>query len=265
MPTDLYALAVAMKKGGVGKTTTAINLAYEFSMAGYRVLLLDLDPQTNATDGLGITIDDSDGTLYEVLTPARSDRMPLADVIKKSNSGVDVAPADDSMYKLDESGLGPGGENRLKVALATVADDYDIVVMDCPPSLGSLTISALAAATDVMAVVAPGGPDELKGLTRLAETVYEAQDLLNPSVDIRHVLLANYDGRSALAKDIRRNLQRDWADEYLGEISRTVRVGEAKARQVPVSVHRPDSYAAKDYHSATQTLINRISARQEGK
>ena len=216
-----------MQKGGVGKTTTAINLSYEFHQAGLRTLLIDLDPQANATDGFGIVLADDDGTLFEALTSVRDERMPLTDVIKPSEFGIDVAPADDSMYKLDESGLGPGGENRLRVSLEAVADEYDVVVIDCRPSLGPLTISALAAADDVIAVVSPGGPDELKGLTKLAETVYEAQDLLNPNVDIRHVILADYLGGSALAKGIRRNLERDWSEEYVGEISHTVRVGEA--------------------------------------
>lgn len=253
-----HVLAVAMQKGGVGKTTTAINLSYEFHQAGLRTLLIDLDPQANATDGFGIVLADDDGTLFEALTSVRDERMPLTDVIKPSEFGIDVAPADDSMYKLDESGLGPGGENRLRVSLEAVADEYDVVVIDCRPSLGPLTISALAAADDVIAVVSPGGPDELKGLTKLAETVYEAQDLLNPNVDIRHVILADYLGGSALAKGIRRNLERDWSEEYVGEISHTVRVGEAKDRRVPVAVHAPQSTAAADYRTAAKKLIDRI-------
>lgn len=248
-----------MQKGGVGKTTTAINLAYEFHLAGLRTLLIDLDPQANATDGYGVSVTDDEGTLYEVLTSTRDERMVIGDVIKRTEFGVCVAPADSGMYKLDEAGLGPGGENRLKVSLRSVADDYDIVVIDCRPTLGPLTISALAAADDVIAVVSPGGPDELKGLTKLAETVYEAQDLLNPDVDIRHVLLANYLGGSALAKDIRRSLERDWTDEYLGEVSHTVRVGEAKGRQVPVAVHAPKSTAAADYRDVAKKLIGRIT------
>lgn len=259
MPTSLYVLAVAMQKGGVGKTTTANNLAYEFHLAGYRVLLIDLDPQANATDGYGVELDDDDGTMYEVLVPDRELRMSLADVVKHTDTGVHVAPSSDSLYALERTGLGPGGENRLKVAIEAIKSEYDVIVIDCPPALGPMTTSAFAAASDVLAVVSPGGPDELKGLTALANNVYDAQELLNPAVDIRHVLLANYNGGSALAKGIRRNLERDWPDEYLGEISRTVRVGEAKDQKVPIAVWAPSSTAALDYRAVAKTVISRIS------
>lgn len=258
--TEPYTLAVAMQKGGVGKTTTAINLGYELAQAGYRTLVIDLDPQGNTTSGFGVTIGDDDGTMFEALTPEKDVRMPLSEVIQTTDFGVDVAPADESLRKLENSGLGPGGENRLRVALSTLDPGYDIVVIDCPPALGPMTTSALAAATDVLAVVGSNGPDELTALSRLTETVYEAQELLNPGVDVRHVLLANHKGGSALSKGIRLNLVKDWPDEYLGEISRTVRVGEAKDRRVPVAVYAPSSTAAEDYHAAAAQIINRITA-----
>lgn len=258
MSSNSYILAVAMQKGGVGKTTTANNIAYELHLAGLSVLLIDLDPQANATDGYGVELGDDDGTMYEVLVPDRGLRMPLAEVVQRTENGVDVAPSSDSLYALERTGLGPGGENRLKVAIDALPDPYDAIVIDCPPALGPMTTSAFAAATDVLAVVSPGGPDELKGLTALANNVYDAQELLNPQVDIRHVLLANYNGGSALAKGIRLNLERDWPNEYLGEISRTVRVGEAKDKRVPIAVWSPSCTAALDYRAVAKELLKRL-------
>ena len=258
MSSSSYVLAVAMQKGGVGKTTTANNVAYELHLAGLSVLLIDLDPQANATDGYGVELGDDDGTMYEVLVPDRGLRMPLEEVIKRTENGVDIAPSSDSLYALERTGLGPGGENRLKVAIDALPVPYDAIVIDCPPALGPMTTSAFAAATDVLAVVSPGGPDELKGLTALANNVYDAQELLNPQVDIRHVLLANYNGGSALAKGIRLNLERDWPNEYLGEISRTVRVGEAKDKRLPIAVWSPSCTAALDYRAVAKKLLKRL-------
>lgn len=257
--SEPFTIAVAMQKGGVGKTTTTINLAYELGKAGYRVLVVDLDPQGNTTTGLGVQIGDEAGSMYEALTPDRELRMPLSEVIQSTEFGVDVAPADESLRKLENTGLGPGGERRLRVSLESLEPGYDIVLIDCPPALGPMTTSALAAANDVLAVVGADGPDELRALARLTETVYEAQELLNPDVDIRHVLLANYKGGSSLAKGIRLNLERDWPSEYLGEISRTVRVGEAKDRHVPTAVWSSSATAAQDYHDTAAQIINRIT------
>lgn len=250
--------AIAMQKGGVGKTTTAINLAYEFGLAGSTVLLIDLDQQAHATGGLGIEISGDDASMYEVLHPNRSERVPLRDVIKQSNFGVDVAPAAYALRSLERTGLGPGGQMRLAREMESL-DGYDVVLIDCPPALGDLTVSALAAADDVIATVSPG-PDELDALRVLGTTVLDVQESLNPRLDIRHVLTTNFDGRPQLAKDVRRSLSTDWPEEYLGEISATVRVGEAKAFRVPVAVHAPDCTATDDYRRAVGKLAERISA-----
>lgn len=253
--------AIAMQKGGVGKTTTTVNLGYALHALGYRVLVIDLDPQCNASTGFNVEATGDDGTVYEVLTPEKDMRMELDEVIQESAYGVDVAPSAKALRKLEQHGLGAGGEARLGKALSTVKDRYDFILIDCPPALGHMTMSAFAAANDVIAVVSPTGPDEIEGLLDLADSVEEAKEFLNPALDVRHIVLANYDGRTTLAKDIKRALKSDWADEYLGEISHSIRVGEAKARRQPIAIHAADYPSATDYADVAERLVDRIGAR----
>jgi len=140
-----------------------------------------------------------------------------------------------------------------------VSERYEVVVIDCPPALGDLTVAALAAADDVLAPVSPGA-DELSALRVLGSTVLDVQEGLNPRLEIRHVLATDFDGRSQLARDVRRSLSMDWPTEYLGEISSTVRVREAKARGVPIAVHAPGCTAAEDYQRVAKRIAERMTA-----
>lgn len=254
-----HVLAVAMQKGGVGKTTTAMNVAYELGQRGLAVLLIDVDQQAHATSGLGVTVGPDDATMFEVLHPERQERVPLSDVIQHSAFGVDVAPGAYALRSLERTGLGTAGQLRLAQGLESVSEHYDVVVIDCPPALGDLTVAALAAADDVLAPVSPGA-DELSALRVLGSTVLDVQEGLNPRLDIRHVLATDFDGRSQLARDVRRSLSTDWPTEYLGEISSTVRVREAKARGVPIAVHAPGCTAAEDYRRVAKRIAERMTA-----
>lgn len=255
-------VAVALQKGGVGKTTTTINLGANLATMGFRVLVIDMDQQAHSTKGLGVELGADDASMYEVLHPDRAMRVPLAKVIRPSQFGIDVAPGHLALKELERTGLGSGGQLRLARQLDDI-DDYDFVLMDCPPALGELTTAALAAADYVLAVL-KAGPDEVDGLVELGNAILDVQETLNPAVEIRYVLLTDFDGNPKASKDVRKQLRADWGEwdaggAYLGEIPHTVRVVEAKGKRVPVHVHAPTSTAAVAYREVAE----RIAARRQ--
>lgn len=255
--TGPYVIAVAMQKGGVGKTTSAISLAFCLYMLGLRVALLDLDPQANATRGMGVEPGPNDCTLFEVLDDSASDRVALADALLNSPWGVLVGASHRVMRRLERYGLGTNGQIRF--ARQVRALDVDVVIIDCPPNLGELTVAALTAAHSVLATVLTG-PDEIEALLELQRSVSETQEGLNPDVSIDYVIATAFDGRNTVAKDVRRSLENDWPNEYLGEVSNTVRVREAKAAQQPVVVFAPKAEVARDYERIAKAIHGRMLA-----
>ncbi|WP_063057260.1 ParA family protein [Nocardia salmonicida] len=257
------AIAIALQKGGVGKTTTTINLGAQLAALGRKVLLIDMDQQAHTTKGLGVTLGADDATMYEVLHPERDMRVPLAEIIRSTEWGVDVAPAHLAMRKHERSGLGSGGQLRLARQLDEL-DGYDYVLLDCPPALGELTAAALAAADDVLAVL-KAGSDEVDGLIELGNSVDDAQETFNGDLEIRYVLLTDFDGQPVASRNVRDLLIRDWGEwkdggAYIGEIPHTVRVVEAKGLQIPIHIHAPTSSAAVAYKDAARRLDERINA-----
>jgi chromosome partitioning protein len=256
-------IAVALQKGGVGKTTSTINLAANLALMGFRVLVIDMDQQAHSTKGLGVTLGPDDASMYEVLHPDRGMRVPLSKVIVTSEFGIDVAPGHLAMRELERTGLGSGGQLRLARQLDDFAG-YDFVLLDCPPALGELTTAALAAADYVLAVL-KAGPDEIDGLVELGNTIMDVQETLNADIEIRYVLLADFDGRPKANIDVRDQLLADWGawdsgGAYLGEIPHTVRVVEAKGRRVPIHVHAPNSTAAMAYGDVARRVAERRRA-----
>ncbi|MFE3280067.1 ParA family protein [Nocardia sp. NPDC059239] len=265
-PAVTRVIAIALQKGGVGKTATAVNLGAALALGGLRVLVIDLDPQGNATSGLGVTVDPDDATMYEALHYDRDERVPLVEVIKPGPYGVDVAPAGGRAHaRLDREGLGTGGEIRFRKQVGSI-EGYHYILLDLPPSLGSMTVAGLSAADDVLVAMKPG-PDEVEGLVELNKTIADVQDSFNDDLEIGYMLATDYDGRTQVAKDIRNLLIRDWGewDEggmYVGAISHTVRVPEAKQKKMPVHVHAPDCTAVEDYISVAKRIAERLA---EGK
>ncbi|MFD4444398.1 ParA family protein [Nocardia sp. NPDC058519] len=256
-------IAIALQKGGVGKTTTTINLAAELARLDMRVLVIDIDQQAHSTSGLGITVGPDDPTAFEVLTDERNQRVPLLEAIQKTEFGVDIVPAALALRQLEKGGLGPGGQLRLAKQLDDLTG-YDVIFIDCPPALGALTEAAMAAADDVLAVL-EAGPDEVDALVRLGSAVADVQEGLNEALEIRYVLLADYEGNTKTAQNVRAGLLQDWGawsagGAYLGEIPHTVRVREAKDKRVPIAVHAPTCSAAVAYRDAAVLLAERIRA-----
>ena len=257
-PRNPRVIAVANQKGGVGKTTTAVNLGAGLAERGLRVLVVDLDPQGNASTGLGLNIRELDSTMYDVLL----DDVPIEDCIEPSEvRNLFVAPA-----SLDLAGAeielvsAMSRELRLRTALAPVKDDYDYVLIDCPPSLGLLTLNAFAAVGEVLVPI-QCEYYALEGLGQLLRNVELVQKALNPTLEVSTVVLVMYDARTTLAEDVATDVR-----EHLGAkvtdtvIPRTVRLSEAPSYGQPITTFDPKSRGAWAYRRLAEEVANRGAA-----
>ena len=252
-------IAIANQKGGVGKTTTAINLGACLAVAEKRTLVVDVDPQANATSGLGVKKEQIESSLYDVLV----DGAALRDVIVPAVHFpyLSVAPATRDLVGVEvELVSRKGRETILREALASVRDDYDFILIDAPPSLGMLTLNTLAAADAVMIPI-QSEFYALEGLSQLLNTVRIVQKNLNPALQIEGVLLTMYDHRLNLSKQVAEE-----AKEYFGPkvyrttIPRNVRLAEAPSFGEPIVLYDILSVGAKSYLALAQEVI----ARQKG-
>jgi chromosome partitioning protein len=245
-------LAVANQKGGVGKTTTAVNLSASLAELGYRVLVVDLDPQGNATTGLGINARNLDHSVYDVLLHD----VPPEDAIEATSlRGLFVLPS-----TLDLAGaeieLVPemSRELRLKNALDTVREDYDFILIDCPPSLGLLTLNGLAAASEV-AVPIQCEYYALEGLTQLINNVTRVQSRLNRGLEITTIIMTMYDARTKLADQVVTEVRNHFANRVCRNIvPRTVRLSEAPSFGQPIIVFDPSSRGAIAYRELAKEV-----------
>jgi chromosome partitioning protein len=246
--------AIANQKGGVGKTTTAVNLAACIAEAGYATLLIDMDPQSNATLGLGI-----DKHITPTVYDALLDELPLADAVVASQipnlgvipAGPDLAGANVELPRL------AGSERRLREALAPIRDQYAFILLDCPPSLGPLTVNALVAADRVIVPV-QSEYFALEGLAGLLDTLSLVQRELNPRLTVAGMLLTMHDNRTRLAQDVESEVRRHFPElVFETVIPRNVRVGEAPSFGKAVIHYDPHCAGATAYFE----LAKEVAAR----
>ena len=248
-------IACANQKGGVGKTTTVVNVGTYLALAGQRVLIVDVDPQGNATSGVGVDRAALGTTLYEVVTGLAQARdaviatsVPNLFIIPSS---VALAGAEMELAPTDQR------ERRLGRLLAEIAADYDYLLLDCPPSLGLLTVNALTAA-DTVLIPIQCEYYALEGLTQLIATVNLVRDNLNPELEIKGVVLTMYDARTNLSADVAREVRRHLGPAVFETIvPRSIRLSEAPSYGLPIALFRPDSKGAEAYAALASELLER--------
>jgi chromosome partitioning protein len=253
-------IACANQKGGVGKTTTVVNLASYLAIDGFRILVVDLDPQGNATSGLGVDRAGLDRSVYDAVV----DDHDLRDLITGTDAGVDLVPSTIALAGAElELATVDSRERRVRRLLEPVAPDYDLVIIDLPPSLGLLTVNALTAAGSVL-IPLQCEYYALEGLTQLLATIDLIRDHLNPRLTLDGVLLTMADARTNLsgqvAAEVRRHLGRTVYDTV---IPRSVRLSEAPSHGLPISRYAPESRGAAAYRAFTTEFTERARLRLE--
>lgn len=246
-------IAVTNQKGGVGKTTTAISLSACLASAGKKVLLVDMDPQGNASSGIGVRPDKK--SVYEmILSKATASGVTFATV----QSGLKVIPADIRLSGAEiELASLDRREYRLRAALESVKAEYDFIIIDCPPSLSLLTINALTAAQSVIVPI-QCEYFALEGLTALINTITRIKHSFNPGLDIEGILLTMFDGRTNLCLQVANEVKKHFKGKVFStSIPRNVRLGEAPSHGLPINIYDRRSSGAEAYTMLANELIKR--------
>ena len=250
------AIAIFNQKGGVGKTTTNINLAACLAMKGKKVLVLDIDPQGNTTSGLGFSKRDLDLTTHEILI--EDDVHPAEAVLPTGVENLYIMPASVQLAGAEVELINmPGREKRLKMAIDILKPDYDYIFIDCPPSLGLLTVNSLVAA-DKLIIPIQTEFYALEGVTKLLESMKRVKSRLNPMLDIFGILLTMYDGRTTLSRQVAAEVRNFFGRQVFETIiPRTVKLSEAPSYGIPITQYDPNGKGATAYKDLAKEVVIR--------
>jgi chromosome partitioning protein len=245
---------IVNQKGGVGKTTTAINLGAYLGYYGQRVLLADIDPQANATSSLGIDKSTVRSGTYEVLIRSASIG---PQILHNPRLKLSLLPANASLAGAEVELVDvQRREYRLRDALHSVQERYDYILIDCPPSLGLLTVNGLTSAQNGIIIPVQCEYLALEGLGQLTQTITRVRSGLYPELDVRGVVLTMYDGRTRLAIDVVSEVRKFFPDQVFDSIiPRSIRLAEAPSYGIPISIYAPEASAAKAYASLARELL----------
>ncbi|MCI8548548.1 MAG: ParA family protein [Bacilli bacterium] len=254
-------IALVNQKGGVGKTTTSINLSASLAVLGKKVLLIDLDPQGNTTTGVGINKADIERSIYDVLTgTCKMEEAVIQTKFKKLSimpATINLAGLDIELLEKSQHEPGYQKQNQLKITLDTIREDYDYIIIDCPPSLGLITTNALTASDSVIIPVQCEF-FALEGIMQLLNTIMLAQKSLNPTLQIEGVLLTMLDSRTNLGFEVVDDIRKFFKEKvYNTIIPRLIRLTEAPSHGEPIIAYDPKSRGSEAYLNLAKEVIER--------
>ncbi len=248
-------IAITNQKGGVGKTTTAVNLAATLAEAGQRVLLLDFDPQGNASSGLGVERSEIRSSIYDVITGNSGIEETI---LRDWMENLDLIPADMSLAACDAELADVENKNLiLRGALRPLREKYEYLLIDCPPSLGTITVNALSAA-DTVLIPIQCEYYALEGLRQVLSSIEIVQEALNPSLLIEGIVFTMYDGRIRLSQEVVRTVRKNFRGNiFQSMVPRNVRLAEAPSHGLPITAYDSASSGAESYRKLAMEVMNR--------